>query len=291
MYLAKYISKPESSFDVKLSKNPSDPERYLRTRIIGACEALDIQLGFNQYHMSRNTEFLDTELQPTQRFLKTQAQLKDLSSDSEDIYVHSKFEVYLQRNSKLYDITYPTYFQWWRKCTSPEQHKAKKGETKDGATIRLGYKGTDEFFELKDSITNSKSVVALFSAWLNKLSKDVENEVDMQMAALSAKYQHAGIVKSFNQYLSLRCDEGHGSETANEAVGDAEKATARANTILNEAGLLDRNLIDKANKQHWLYDKLTNHGDEIEDITKSSLYKMLEVYPAGTLLRDNNGNF
>ena len=26
MYLAKYISKPESSFDVKLSKNPSDPE-------------------------------------------------------------------------------------------------------------------------------------------------------------------------------------------------------------------------------------------------------------------------
>ena len=108
MYLAKYISKPESSFDVKLSKNPSDPERYLRTRVIGACEALDIQLGFNQYHMSKSTDLLDTELQPTQRFLKTQAQMKDLSSDSEDIYVHSKFKVYLQRNFKLYRITYPT---------------------------------------------------------------------------------------------------------------------------------------------------------------------------------------
>ena len=43
------------------------------------------------------------------------------------------------------------------------------------------------------------------------------------------------------------------------------------------------NLIDKANKQHWLYEKLTNHGDEIEDVTNSSLYKMLEVYPAGTM--------
>ena len=87
MYLAKYISKPESSFDVKLSKNPSDPEKYLRTRVIGACEALDIQLGFNQYHMSRNTVFIDTELQPKQRFLKTHAQLKALDSDSEDIYM------------------------------------------------------------------------------------------------------------------------------------------------------------------------------------------------------------
>ena len=98
MYLEKYISKPESSFDVKLSKNPSDPEKYLHTRVIGACEALDIQLGFNQYHMSRSTVFIDTELQPKQRFLKTHTQLKALDSDSEDIYMQSKFEVYLQRN-------------------------------------------------------------------------------------------------------------------------------------------------------------------------------------------------
>ena len=70
MYLAKYISKPESSFDVKLSKNPSDPERYLRTRIIGACEALDVQLGFNQYHMSRNTVFSVTEINPAQFYQK-----------------------------------------------------------------------------------------------------------------------------------------------------------------------------------------------------------------------------
>ena len=110
MYLAKCISKPESSFDVKLSENPSDPERYLRTRVKGACEALDIQLGFNQYHMSRNTIFLITELYPKQRFLKTQAELQTLTNDSEDVYLQSKFEIYLKRNKALHELTYPMYF-------------------------------------------------------------------------------------------------------------------------------------------------------------------------------------
>ena len=48
MYPAKYISKPESSFDVKLSENPTEPEKYLRARIIGTCEAIDVQLRFHQ---------------------------------------------------------------------------------------------------------------------------------------------------------------------------------------------------------------------------------------------------
>ena len=72
MYLAKYISKPESSFNVKLSENCSAPERYLRTRVIGACEAIDVQLGFHQFHLSRNTMFLITELKPQRQFLSTE---------------------------------------------------------------------------------------------------------------------------------------------------------------------------------------------------------------------------
>ena len=79
--------------------------------------------------MSRNTVFLDTELLPKQRF-QTQAQLKALESDSEDIYLQSKFEVYLQRNANLCDIAYPVYFQWWRKCAYSEQCKAMKNEKK-----------------------------------------------------------------------------------------------------------------------------------------------------------------
>ena len=77
-YLAKYIFKPESSFDVKLSENPSEPEKYLRTRVIGACEALDVMLGFHQYQMSR---FLPTEVKPKQRYLKPQGDISGLPND------------------------------------------------------------------------------------------------------------------------------------------------------------------------------------------------------------------
>jgi len=73
MYLAKYISKPEPSFQVNLSENATDPEKYLRTRVVGACEAIDVQLGFNQYHLSRMVEFLPTEVNPKQKIFKEQS--------------------------------------------------------------------------------------------------------------------------------------------------------------------------------------------------------------------------
>ena len=95
MYLAKYISKPESSFNVKLSQNPTEPEKYLRTRVIGVCEAIDVQLGFNQYHLSRGTVFLATELKPQRQFLKHRVQLANLPEDSEDIYLSTKYQIYL----------------------------------------------------------------------------------------------------------------------------------------------------------------------------------------------------
>ena len=94
MYLQNIF--PNQNLAILDFQNPSDPEKYLRTRVIGACE-IYIQLGFNQYHMSRSTVFMNLNL-TKQRFLKTHAQLKALDSDSEDIYMQSKFEVYLQRN-------------------------------------------------------------------------------------------------------------------------------------------------------------------------------------------------
>ena len=165
MYLAKYISKPESSFDVKLSENPSDPERYLRTRVIGACEAIDIQLGFNQYHMSRNTIFLTTEVKPTQKFLKTQSELIG-------VYLKTKFEIYLQRNVTLHNITYPMYFQWWCKSINTEQCKAEKST---GREITVGYKGVDEFLELKKSIQDKKGIETVFKEKLTYTLRNQEN--------------------------------------------------------------------------------------------------------------------
>ena len=153
MYLAKYISKPESSFNVKLSQNPTEPEKYLRTRVIGACEAIDVQLGFNQYHLSRGTVFLTTELKPQRQFLKHRVQLANLPEDSEDIYLSTKYQIYLLRNNALHDITYPMYFQWWRKSTYSEQCKGEKALEK-GVIPVVGFKGVDEFEELKASVVD-----------------------------------------------------------------------------------------------------------------------------------------
>ena len=123
-YLAKYITKPESSFNVKLSQNPTEPEKYLRTRVIGACEAMDVQLGFNQCHLSRGTVFLVIE--PQQQFFKHRVQLASLPQDSKDIYLSTKYQLYLLRNNALHDIIYPTYFQWWRKSTNVKVRRLQK---------------------------------------------------------------------------------------------------------------------------------------------------------------------
>ena len=70
------------------------------------------------------------------------------------VYVQSKYQVYLKRNSALHDfITYPMYFQWWHKANYSEQCKGKKAVEK-GSTPLIGYKGTDDYQELKVSITN-----------------------------------------------------------------------------------------------------------------------------------------
>ena len=89
----------------------------------------------------------------------------------------------------------------------------------------------------------------------------------------------------------LGFDENHYINTDKfETVSDPQK-NARAKEILSDAGLLDHSMIHKANKPHWLHDKLMIDGDSIDNISSLSLYKMLEVYPAGTMLKDNNGDY
>ena len=120
---------------------------------IGAFETIDVQLGFNQYHLSRDTVFLATKLKPQRQFLKHRVQLANLPEDSEDIYLSTKYQIYLLRNNALRDITYPMYFQWWRKSTYSEQCKGEKAIEK-GVIPVVGFKGVDEFEELKASVVD-----------------------------------------------------------------------------------------------------------------------------------------
>ena len=124
-YLGKYISKPEPSLQIMLSENVSQPQKYLRTRIVGACEALDVMLGFHQHQMTRQVIFLPTELSPSTRFLKPASQLTELDTSSNDVYHHNRFEVYLRRPVALRDIHYSEYFQWWRQVSNVEEKKIK----------------------------------------------------------------------------------------------------------------------------------------------------------------------
>ena len=143
-YLAKYISKPEPSFSINLPENASAPQRYLRTRVNGAVEALEVLMGFHQHQMTRQTMFLPTELIAKQRMLKTQSQLQSLEGDSEDIYMATRVDTYLQRPPQLKRINYPEFYQWWRRSTSDEQRKAERGAL-SGSVASQQTKRADDF--------------------------------------------------------------------------------------------------------------------------------------------------
>ena len=126
MYLAKYISKPEPIFKIELSEKCSEPQRFLRTHVVGSVEVLDVLMGFHQNQMLRQVIFLQTELNPYQRMLKPKFELDSLSEDSEDIYLQTKLEAYLKRPTQLDSLTYPEFYQWWRSATQDEQRKAAR---------------------------------------------------------------------------------------------------------------------------------------------------------------------
>ncbi len=113
-YLAKYISKAESSCKVELPENASLPQRYLQTRVIGSIEALEVLLSFHQSRMTQQVTFLPTKLSPMQRMLKRLIDLSVLQDDSEYIYLAMRFETYLVRSPQLSDVLYEEYYQCWR---------------------------------------------------------------------------------------------------------------------------------------------------------------------------------
>ena len=278
MYLAKYISKPESSFNVKLSENPSAPERYLRTRIIGACEAIDVQLGFHQFQLSRSTMFLPTELKPQQQFLKHRAQLTSLPQDSEDVYVQSKYQVYLKRNNTLHDLTYPMYFQWWRKANYSEQCKGEKAVEK-GSTPLIGYKGTDEYQELKVSITNLNDKLQRL---IDEL-KDKTHLCGAVQSVVNSVYQNDNTVAIFEKVFNESVND------ADHETGDIDiKKINEATVLLQNIGLLDRRSNPK--KLHWLHTKLLQTCDN-DELLSSPLYTILETYPPGSMLVDTDGAY
>ena len=159
MYLAKYIFKPEPSLKIELPEKCSEPQRFLRTRVVGSVEVLDVLMGFHQNQMSRQVIFLDTELNPCQRMLKPKFELDSLSGDSEDIYLQTKFETYLKRPSQLDALTYPEFYQWWRSATQDEQKKAARATTKHVIKCR-GANDFQGYLDAKSALESGKEYLA-----------------------------------------------------------------------------------------------------------------------------------
>ena len=150
MYLAKYISKPEPSLKIDLPEKCSDPQRLIRTHVVGSVEVLDVLMGFHQNQMSRQVIFLQTELNPYHRMLKPKFELdsRALSDDSEDIYLRTKLEIYLKRPTQLDSFTYPEFYQWWRSANQDEQNKAAWANSQ----CVIKSKGADDFSGYLDAI-------------------------------------------------------------------------------------------------------------------------------------------
>ena len=110
-YLAKYISKAEPSCNIQLQENASLPQRYLRTHVVVATEAVEVLMGFHQSQITRQVTFLPTDLTPARHMLKHSADLQHLQDDSQDIYTTTRFETYLLPSPQLTSITYPEFYQ------------------------------------------------------------------------------------------------------------------------------------------------------------------------------------
>ena len=184
-YLAKYISKPEPSCSIKLPENVSEPERFLRTRVIGAVEALEVLMGFHQNQMSRQVLFLHTELDPKQRMLKPNHQLRDLENDDSDIYLQTKFETYLKRPAALYDLTYPEFYRWWRSATTAEQRKSERN-ARD-----LNPRGCDDFQDFMLAKDKLEAALAELSQQLSQCTSVIQDGHDLW--ALSTTLQRLGV--------------------------------------------------------------------------------------------------
>ena len=109
-YLGKYLAKAEPSMDLDLSHNASEPQKYLRSRIMGRLEAINMLMGYNLCRSSKSVVYLPTDLKPTHGIVKRTKHMPD-DPKSKDIYYDTLLDKYLDRPEKLENLLYPDYIR------------------------------------------------------------------------------------------------------------------------------------------------------------------------------------
>ena len=275
MYLAKYISKPEPSLKIELPEKCSEPQRFLRTRVVGSVEVLDVLMGFHQNQMSRQVIFLQTELNPCQRMLKPKFELDSLSGDSEDIYLQTKLETYLKRPTQLDALTYPEFYQWWRSVTQDEQKKAARATTQH--VIKC--KGANDFQGYLDAKSALESAAEYLADVLSECDLHIQNSYDL-LALKTCLKSHSVSLKVIEAVVKYYIDLG--IDEWNEVCDVIPLASlALAVSIVEAIDLDDPNIVDGLNSYHWLMG--SNPRDE--------LVSVLSTYSPCTVLADRVGHY
>ena len=281
MYLAKYISKPEPMTKIELPENASAPERYLKTRLIGAIEALEVLMGFQQHSMSRLAIYLPSEAKPAVKVLKSKKLLEELPQDSEDVFYLSKFQVYLLRPEELRDITYPDFYKWWRPLSSGETQRAvRQMQQQQLATAVDSNSDSDmdciekgDFCEYLSYATARKRQVSALKKRLQAHLHTVSS--DGQFTAILTKLEKMKcplvvsiFVDAFQQTSLKRADMVTKSEmhTADEFIQTVN---------------VDR-CVKVVENAHWLYEDMS---------VKPDLEQLLIHYPPGTILKDKRDKY
>ena len=121
MYLAKYVAKGEPSFKLDISKNASEPEKYLRTRDVGRLDVDHINLGHFLCCSSRSVMYLPTDLAPQYGFLKRNEHLPS-DPDIDDIFYSNMLDKYMERPPELNHVLYVDWAEKYMLARSSSSH-------------------------------------------------------------------------------------------------------------------------------------------------------------------------
>ena len=113
------------------------PQKYLRTRVIGSVEAVEVLMSFHQTQMTREVIYLPTDVKPTRRMLKSKRDLVQLEEGSSDIYMSTRFDEYLASFPDLpaRTQTYAKYFI----CTKKREGLGTRLRVPTSSTTTEGY--------------------------------------------------------------------------------------------------------------------------------------------------------
>ena len=247
--------------------------------MIGAIEAVEVLMGYHQSQMTRQVVFIPTDLVPPhQRMLKSKAEREPLEEDSEDIYPATRFETYTNRPHQLQSITYPEFFQWWRRAT-PAEHKKAVKVASNHETPTIKSKGPNDFQNFLNAQQHRDQAFAELAECFDAADVTIANSDQLLalLRCLSHLNSHQALLKAVSAYYS---DHGIDPPNDDERVlhkGEMEHAEA----LVAGADLDNKDLASGRATHHWLMDQ------EPSTVLTTTLTR----YPPGSMLLDRSDHY